>query len=50
VPTIEELQAFAGDRLARYKLPATVVAATALPLTAAEKLDRRALRALVEDS
>ena len=48
IPSLEELQAFAGDRLARYKLPSSVVAATALPLTAAEKLDRRALRRIIE--
>jgi acyl-CoA synthetase (AMP-forming)/AMP-acid ligase II len=41
--------AFAGHRLARYKLPAPVVTTTALPLTAAEKLDRAALRRLVAD-
>jgi acyl-CoA synthetase (AMP-forming)/AMP-acid ligase II len=49
VPSVEDLHAFAGDRLARYKLPAEVVPAEQLPLTAAEKLDRRALRALVTD-
>jgi acyl-CoA synthetase (AMP-forming)/AMP-acid ligase II len=48
-PTIEDLHAFAADRLARYKLPADVVRAESLPLTAAEKLDRRALRVLVAD-
>jgi acyl-CoA synthetase (AMP-forming)/AMP-acid ligase II len=46
-PTVDELHAFAADRLARHKLPASVLAAAALPLTAAEKLDRRALRDLV---
>jgi acyl-CoA synthetase (AMP-forming)/AMP-acid ligase II len=48
-PTTEDLAAFAADRLAAHKLPAAVVTATALPLTPAEKLDRRALRALVAD-
>ena len=48
-PSVEELQAFAGNHLARYKLPTSVMAASALPLTAAEKLDRRALRHLVTD-
>ena len=47
-PTVDELHAFAGDRLARYKLPAEVVTADALPLTAAEKLDRGALRRMVD--
>ncbi len=46
-PTVDELRAFAGDRLAAHKLPEAVLAADALPLTAAEKLDRRALAALV---
>jgi len=46
---VEELQDFAGNRLAGYKLPTSVMAASALPLTAAEKLDRRALRHLVAD-
>ena len=49
-PTVDELQAFARSRLARYKLPTAVVPASALPLTAAEKLDRRALRSLVDDT
>jgi acyl-CoA synthetase (AMP-forming)/AMP-acid ligase II len=49
VPSLDELHAFAADRLARHKLPASVVAADALPLTAAEKLDRRALSQLVAD-
>jgi len=47
-PTAEELRAFAGNRLARYKLPTAVVTARALPLTAAEKLDRSALRRLAD--
>lgn len=50
VPTVEELRAFAADRLARHKLPDSVLTAEALPLTAAEKLDRGALRRLVEDA
>jgi acyl-CoA synthetase (AMP-forming)/AMP-acid ligase II len=48
-PTVDELHAFAGDRLARYKLPAEVVPADRLPLTAAEKLDRAALRRMVDE-
>jgi len=50
VPSLDDLQAFAGERLARHKLPAAVVGATALPLTPAEKLDRAALRKLVADA
>ena len=38
-----DLLAFAGARLARYKLPKSVVLVDALPRTAAGKLDRRAL-------
>jgi acyl-CoA synthetase (AMP-forming)/AMP-acid ligase II len=49
VPTVDDLKAFAADHLAAYKLPAEVIRADALPLTAAEKLDRRALRTLVGD-
>lgn len=48
-PTLDELTSFAADRLARYKLPEAVVVADALPLTAMEKLDRRALAAMVRD-
>jgi acyl-CoA synthetase (AMP-forming)/AMP-acid ligase II len=48
-PTADELRAFAEDRLAKYKLPESVVLTDALPLTAMEKLDRRALAALVAD-
>src|SRR3954462_11603206 len=45
-PTLDELRAFAEDRLARYKLPESVVVVDALPLTPMEKLDRRALAAM----
>jgi acyl-CoA synthetase (AMP-forming)/AMP-acid ligase II len=48
VPTVAELRAFAGDRLAAYKLPEAVVATPALPLTPMEKLDRRALGDMVK--
>jgi len=41
-------RAFAGDRLAKYKLPEALVVVDALPLTAAEKVDRRALGRLVD--
>jgi acyl-CoA synthetase (AMP-forming)/AMP-acid ligase II len=44
-PTVSELRAFASDRLAAFKLPEAVVVVDALPLTAMEKLDRRALAA-----
>ncbi len=48
-PAVEDLRAFAEDRLARYKLPEAVTVVDALPLTAAEKLDRATLRQLVDD-
>jgi fatty-acyl-CoA synthase len=39
-----ELLAFAGERLARYKLPKRVIVATEpLPKTAAAKIDKQAL-------
>jgi len=43
-PTLEDLRSFAEDRLARHKLPEGLVVADELPLTAAAKLDRAALR------
>jgi acyl-CoA synthetase (AMP-forming)/AMP-acid ligase II len=46
-PDLSGLRAFATDRLARYKLPDDLVVLTALPLTAGEKIDRRALERLI---
>jgi acyl-CoA synthetase (AMP-forming)/AMP-acid ligase II len=46
-PDIAQLRQFAVDRLARYKLPDDLVVLTALPLTAGEKIDRRALERLI---
>jgi acyl-CoA synthetase (AMP-forming)/AMP-acid ligase II len=46
-PDLARLRAFAGERLARYKLPEDMVVLSALPLTAAEKVDRRALERLI---
>ncbi|HEX2384157.1 MAG TPA: class I adenylate-forming enzyme family protein [Acidimicrobiales bacterium] len=46
-PSPAELRSFASDHLAAYKVPEAVVVTEALPLTAMEKLDRRALAALV---
>jgi acyl-CoA synthetase (AMP-forming)/AMP-acid ligase II len=43
-PALDELRRFAGERLAAYKLPEAVAVVDALPLTAMQKLDRRALR------
>jgi O-succinylbenzoic acid--CoA ligase len=44
----DALRAFARDRLAAPKVPARIVVAAAIPRTAAGKLVRRDLRALVE--
>jgi acyl-CoA synthetase (AMP-forming)/AMP-acid ligase II len=46
-PTLADLRSFGADRLAAYKLPEALVVTAALPLTAMEKLDRRALAAIV---
>ncbi len=46
-PSLEALRSLGADRLARYKLPDDLVEVEALPLTAMEKVDRRALAALV---
>ena len=43
VPTLEDLRAFAAGRVAAYKLPEALVVRDELPLTAGEKVDRRAL-------
>ncbi len=48
-PTLDQLRSFATDHLAAYKLPEAIVITEALPLTAMEKLDRRALASLVHD-
>jgi acyl-CoA synthetase (AMP-forming)/AMP-acid ligase II len=42
-PSLDELRAFAHDRLAKYKLPEALELVDALPLTPMQKLDRRAL-------
>ncbi|MEP6624600.1 MAG: class I adenylate-forming enzyme family protein [Acidimicrobiia bacterium] len=46
-PTLAELRNFAADRLGRHKLPEDLRVVNALPLTPAEKIDRRALTASV---
>lgn len=43
-PDLAALRSFAADRLATYKLPDRVEFVEALPLTAMDKLDRRALK------
>jgi non-ribosomal peptide synthetase component E (peptide arylation enzyme) len=49
-PTLEELRTFGRDRLAAYKLPEAICVVQELPLTAMEKVDRRALASLVSVS
>lgn len=46
-PLLDSLREFASSRLARYKLPERLVLVDALPLTAMDKLDRRALEQMV---
>ena len=46
-PGLEDLRAYARDRLAAYKLPEAIALVDALPLTPMEKVDRRALTGLV---
>jgi len=46
-PTLESLREHARARLATYKLPEALVITSELPRTAMEKIDRRALGALV---
>jgi acyl-CoA synthetase (AMP-forming)/AMP-acid ligase II len=50
LPTLAELRAFAAPRLAAYKLPEDLLVVQDLPLTAMEKLDRRALDRLLASS
>jgi fatty-acyl-CoA synthase len=40
----EELLAFAGQRLARFKLPRSIIVVEALPRTAAGKIDKERLK------
>lgn len=46
--TLAELREFAASRLAAFKLPEDLHVVEELPLTSMEKVDRRALRSLVE--
>jgi acyl-CoA synthetase (AMP-forming)/AMP-acid ligase II len=46
-PTLDDLRAHAASQLAAYKLPEAIEVVDALPLTAMEKVDRRALAAMV---
>jgi len=46
-PSLDDLRAFAGERVAGYKLPEALCVVDALPITSMDKLDRAALRRLV---
>jgi non-ribosomal peptide synthetase component E (peptide arylation enzyme) len=46
-PTLDDLRAHAASQLAAYKLPEAIQLVDALPLTAMEKVDRRALATIV---
>lgn len=47
-PTLDQLRTHAGGRLARHKLPEGLLVVEEIPLTGAQKIDRRAARALAE--
>jgi acyl-CoA synthetase (AMP-forming)/AMP-acid ligase II len=49
-PSLADLREFAAPNLAPYKLPEGLRIVDTLPLTAMEKVDRRALREVVTDS
>jgi acyl-CoA synthetase (AMP-forming)/AMP-acid ligase II len=49
-PTLDELRRFAGERLATFKLPEVVRLVDELPLTAMQKVDRRALAAREQEA
>jgi len=49
-PSLAQLREFAAPHLAPYKLPEALRLVESLPLTAMEKVDRRALREIVTDS
>jgi acyl-CoA synthetase (AMP-forming)/AMP-acid ligase II len=48
-PSLDELRGFAVGELADYKLPAELRVVEQLPLTSMEKVDRRALSAVVTE-
>jgi acyl-CoA synthetase (AMP-forming)/AMP-acid ligase II len=49
VPALDELRDFAAPHVAAYKLPEALVVRDELPLTAGEKIDRRALVAQLSE-
>ena len=46
-PSLEDLRHFASTSLARHKLPEALMVVAELPLTAMQKVDRRALERFV---
>ena len=48
-PSLEELRSFAAERLASHKPPEELLVTDALPLTAMDKVDRRALTRRVRE-
>jgi fatty-acyl-CoA synthase len=44
-PTLDDLRAYAAGRIATWKIPERIRYVDTLPLTAMQKLDRRALAA-----
>jgi acyl-CoA synthetase (AMP-forming)/AMP-acid ligase II len=48
-PTLDDLRTFAREQLAGYKLPEAITVVESLPLTAMEKVDRRALARLLAE-
>lgn len=46
-PALDDLRAFASERVASYKLPEAIHIVDALPITSMEKLDRAALKRMV---
>ena len=48
--SLDDLRTFGAATLARHKLPEDLLVVDSLPLTPMEKLDRRALAAMVDPS
>ncbi len=48
-PSLDELRSFAAGELAKHELPEAIMTLSQLPLTAMEKVDRRALGELVRN-
>jgi fatty-acyl-CoA synthase len=47
-PTLEDLRAFAEDRLARFKLPTRLLVLDALPRSTTEKISRARIREIYQ--